>query len=114
MEQLNRIEIRGIIGSVRVQNVGNNKVASFSVATNHGYTARDGGMCVETTWHRVTAWEGKDIQNLNQIKKGSRVHVIGRLRNQKYIASDGTEQIVFDIIASKLEVVEPPRESPRF
>ena len=113
MEQLNRIEIRGIIGSVRVQNVGNTKVASFSVATNHGYTARDGAMCIETTFHRVTAWQGKDIQNLNQIRKGSGVHVIGRLRNQKYIDPDGTERIVFDVIASKLEVVEQPRESQR-
>lgn len=106
MEQLNKIEIRGIIGSVRVQNVGDTKVANISVATNYGYTSRDGSAVIETTWHYVTAWEGKDIQNLDQLKKGYGIHVIGRLRNRKYTAADGTERIAYDIVASKVEVVD--------
>lgn len=105
MEQLNRIEIRGIIGSVRVQNVGNAKVANISIATDYCYTSRDGGAVIETTWHYVTAWEGKDIAALDQLKKGSFVHVIGRLRNRKYTTPDGTERIAYDIVASKVEVV---------
>lgn len=108
MEQLNRIEIRGIIGSVRLQNVGNNKVANISVATNYGYTSRDGSAVIETTWHYVTSWEGKDIQNLDQLKKGSFVHVIGRLRNRKYTTADGTERIVYEIVANKIELIERP------
>ena len=106
MEQLNRIEIRGIVGSVRVQNVGNTKVANLSVATDYAFTTKDGGAVIETTWHYVTVWEGKDIQNLDLLKKGSGIHVIGRLRNRKYTTPDGIERIVYDIMASKLEVVE--------
>lgn len=106
MEQLNRIEIRGIIGTVRVQNVGNTKVANISVATDYGYTTKDGSAVIETTWHYVTAWEGRDIQNLDQLKKGSFIHVLGRLRNRKYTAADGTERIAYDIVASKVEVME--------
>jgi len=109
MEQLNRIELRGIIGSVRVQNVGDTKVANFSVATDYGYTARDGGAVIETTWHNVTAWEGRDIQDLSRLSKGAIVHVLGRLRNRKYTAADGTERIVYDILASKVEVTERQR-----
>lgn len=106
MEQLNKIEIRGIIGSVRVQNVGDTKVANISVATNYGYTSRDGSAGIETTWHYVTVWEGKDIQNLDQLKKGSFVHVLGRLRNRKYTTPESIESIVYDIVASKVEVVK--------
>ena len=106
MEQLNRVEIRGNVGSVYVKSFGNTKVANISVATNVSYQTQDGGMCIETTWHRVTAWEGKEIQNLDQLKKGYGVHVIGRLRQQKYVAADGADRIVYDILASKLEVVE--------
>ena len=106
MEQLNRIEIRGIIGSVRVQNVGNTKVANISVATDYGYTTKDGSSIIETTWHYVTAWEGRDIQSLDQLQKGSFVHVLGQLRNRKYTAADGTERIVYDIVASKIEMIE--------
>lgn len=106
MEQLNRIEIRGIVGSVRVQNVGNTKVANLSVATEYAFTTKDGGAVIETTWHYVTALEGKDIQNLEQLQKGSFVHVIGRLRNRKYTTPDGMERIVYDIVANKVEMIE--------
>lgn len=106
MEQLNRIEIRGIVGSVRVQNVGNTKVANLSVATEYAFTTKDGGAVIETTWHYVTAWEGKDIQDLEQLKKGSGIHVIGRLHNRKYTTPDGIERITYDIVASKVEVVD--------
>jgi len=106
MVQSNKIEIRGIIGSVRVQNVGNTKVANLSVATDYCYTSRDGSSVIETTWHYITVWEGRDIQPLEQLKKGSSIHVIGRLRNRKYVTSDGTERIAYDIVASKVEMME--------
>lgn len=49
MEQLNKIEIRGIVGSVYVKDFVNAKVANISVATNYGYTSRDGSAVIETT-----------------------------------------------------------------
>ena len=110
MEQLNKIEIRGIIGSVYVKDFVNAKVANISVATNYGYTSRDGSAVIETTGHYVTAWEGKEIQNLEQLQKGSGIHVIGRLRNRKYVAADGTERIAYDIVASKVEIMERPQQ----
>lgn len=110
MEQLNKIEIRGIIGSVYVKDFGNTKVANISVATDYCYTTKDGSAVIETTWHYVTAWEGRDIQNLNQLKKGSFLHVIGRLRNRKYTTADGTERIAYDIVANKVEQIERPTQ----
>ena len=50
MEQLNRIEIRGNVGAVRLQVVGNSRVAKISVATNYVYKGRDGEPVIETTW----------------------------------------------------------------
>mgnify|MGYP003369508556 CR=1 FL=1 len=49
MEQLNKVEIRGIIGSVYVKDFGNTKVANFSVATQYGYKSKDGSAVIETT-----------------------------------------------------------------
>lgn len=105
MEQLNKVEIRGIIGSVYVKQVGNAKVANFSVATESCYTSHDGSKVIEVTWHRVVAWEGNQIQDLSQIKKGSFVHVLGRLRMQRYIAADGCERSTYEILASKVEIL---------
>ena len=43
MEQLNRIELRGNVGNVRLSNVGESLVARFSLATNFMYnTGSDG------------------------------------------------------------------------
>ena len=103
MEQLNKVEIRGIIGSVYVKEFGNAKVANFSVATESCYTSRDGSKVIEVTWHRVVAWEGGQIQDLSLLKKGSAVHVIGRLRMQKYMGSDGCERSTYEILANTVE-----------
>ena len=106
MEHLNKIELRGIIGSIYVKDFGNAKCANFSVATNHCFKSQDGSAVIETTWHRVVAWEGNLIKNLDQLKKGCGVHVIGRIRSQKYIAADGTERTIFEIIANKVEIMK--------
>ena len=105
MEHLNRIELRGIIGSVRVQNVADTKVANLSVATNSAFKSHGGEIVIETTWHNVVAWEGRGIAPLDQLTKGAQVHVCGRLRNRRYTASDGTERTVNDIVAGTLELV---------
>lgn len=106
MEHLNKIEIKGTIGNVRIQDVADNKVANFSVATDYVYKSKNGEIIIETTWHNVVAWEGGQIQDLSQLKKGSFVHVCGRLRNRKYLASDGSERTVCDILAGSLRVVK--------
>lgn len=106
MVQLNKVEIRGIIGSVYVKDFGNTKVANISVATNNAYKSQDGSLVIETTWHSVFAWDGEQIQNLDQLKKGLLVHICGRLRNRKYLASDGSERTVCDILAESLRVVK--------
>lgn len=106
MEQLNKIEIRGNVGNVNILKVGESRVAHFSVATNYAYKGRNGEPVIETTWHNVTAWESKSVPNLDFITKGFGVYVCGRLRSQKYTASDGTEKFVTEIIANTVEEVE--------
>ena len=106
MEHLNKVEIRGIIGSVYVKEFGNAKVANFSVATDHCYTSQDGSKVIEVTWHRVIAWEGDQIKDLSLLKKGSGVHVIGRLRMQKYMGSDGCERSTYEILANSVEPIK--------
>ena len=85
MEQLNRIELRGNVGSVRLQAVGDKQVAKLTVATNYIYKGKDGEPVIETTWHNVTAWEGKNIANLSKVEKGDKVHILGRLRKKIYM-----------------------------
>ncbi len=103
---MNRIEIRGNVGNVSIHQVGESRVAHFSVATNYAYKGRNSEAVIETTWHNVTAWEGRSIPDLDIITKGFGVYVVGRLRSQKYTASDGTERTSLEIIANSVEAVD--------
>ena len=108
MEQLNKVELIGTVGSVYVKEFGTTKVANFSVATNYAYKDRDGAAVIDTSWHNVTAWEGRNIHGLDRITKGSKLHVIGRLRYQKYTGVDGVDRIATDILANRLAIIEDP------
>ena len=108
MEQLNRIELRGVVGSVRTQTYVDSKMARFSLATNYAYKDRDGTAVIDTSWHNVVAWEGRYIHDLDKITKGSKVQVQGRLRYQKYTGVDGVDRIGTDILASRLTILDDP------
>ncbi len=52
MEQINRIELRGNVGNVKLQNVGNSEVIRFSLATNYAFKGKDGNPVIETTCYQ--------------------------------------------------------------
>ena len=111
MEQLNRIELKGNVGSVRITEAGSGKVARFSLATNYLYQAKDGSGTVETTWHNIVAWEGRGIPDLSVIEKGCPLYVCGRVRSTRYTASDGTEKTSFEVVASRISRISDSAEA---
>ncbi len=106
MEQLNRIEIRGTVGNVKLQAFTENRVARFSVVTNYAYRDKEGAPVIESAWHTVLAREGRSVQNLDKIAKGSKVFVQGKMRYQKYIGSDGGEKFAAEIVADKVVLLD--------
>jgi len=105
MEHLNRIELRGCIGSIKTFSVGDAKVARFALATEYICRNRQGEAIVEVTWHNVSAWESEHCHNVDALAKGNNVHVIGRIRTQRFTASDGSERTIYEVLANNLEVV---------
>ncbi|MBR5833074.1 MAG: single-stranded DNA-binding protein [Bacteroidales bacterium] len=111
MEDINRIELQGRVGSVRTNEYNGSKVANFSLATDVLYKTRDGGATSETTWHNVVAWESKDVPNVHRITKGMPIYVAGRLRTTKLTNIEGVEKTYYEVLASKLKfVTEDPAE----
>lgn len=106
MEQLNRIELRGNVGSVRIQKVSGVNVANITVATNLAYRGKDGTLIIETTWHNVTAWEDNEIHNLDRIEKGGKIHIVGRLRCQRYTGTDGVERYMYEVVAKSVDIID--------
>ena len=108
MEQLNRIELRGNVGTVRLGSVEDTKVANFTLATSYAYVGRGGEGIIDTMWHNVVAWEGRSIPDVSCITKGAPLYVCGRLRERKFIGSDGQERIALEVLASKVVPVDDP------
>lgn len=106
MEQLNKIELRGNVGFVRLQSISGRSVVHMSVATNYVYKGRSGEPVIETTWHNVTAWEGKGMPDLSRIEKGSKVQLTGRLRSQRYTDSEGIDRTAYEVLASQMALID--------
>lgn len=104
MVNINKIELAGIIGSARINSVGNRYVGRFSVATNYSYKAQDGSHVIETTWHNVSYWS-KPGHDLSEFTKGTNVHIVGRLKQNRYTASDGAERCSYEVLAHTLEQI---------
>ena len=109
MQFLNKIEIQGIVGNSSIQKVADTRLCRFSVVTELAYKDRDGGNIIESTWFNVTAWEGKDISDLNAITRGAIVHTTGRLKCNRYMDGNGNDRVQYEIVARKLEVVKEDR-----
>ena len=106
MEHLNRIELRGVIGTVKTQTVSGSKMSRFSVATSRAYKDKDGVAQIDTTWHNVIAWENDRIKDLDKLQQGTKVYVVGRLHTQKYVGQDGIEKTSFEVIALRVMIIE--------
>jgi single-strand DNA-binding protein len=110
MEQINRIDLLGTVGSVRLQYINDKQMAKFTVATNRAYKNREGAPVIDTQWHNVTAFEGKNVQDLDKIEKGRAVRVRGRLQVQRYTGIDGIERMAVDVICNNLQLLPPDAE----
>lgn len=106
MEQINRIELRGTVGSARVQVINGHQVARVTLVTNFVYKSREGEPVIETMWHNISLWDGKGIDDLTKIVKGSKLQVTGRLRSQRYTDMDGVERVTYEVTANKAALIE--------
>jgi len=78
-------------------------VANVSIATTSRWKDKSSGEMVEDTqWHRVTFYDRLAEVAGEYLKKGSPVHIEGRLKYGKYTGQDGVEKNTVDIIATNM------------
>ena len=106
MEQLNRIELTGIVGNVKLMDISSCKCARLTLVTNYAYKSTDGMAVIESTWHNISAFSSKQISCLEKLQKGSKLHVVGRLVNQRCVGEDGIERSYCEIRANRMELIE--------
>ena len=106
MEQLNKVELTGTVGSVNSQNIGDKIALHFSVATNVMCKSAEGESVCETTWHNVRYFTERKNPLSLKVSKGDYLHVLGRLRNYRYTGVDGSDRTGTEILASSVQVLE--------
>jgi single-strand DNA-binding protein len=81
-------------------------VANFSLATTRSRRDPSGNWQDETEWHRIVAWERLAEMASQNLHKGSKVYVEGRIQSRKYTDNQGVERTSFDIVANDLTLLE--------
>ena len=109
MDYLNRVELTGKVGNVRITEVGAIRIARVSVVTEYNckYKNELGEPTIEVTWHNVIIngrADGPD--NFEDIVKGAKISVKGRIRMQGYIDVSGIERSTPEIVAYSWTIIE--------
>lgn len=76
-------------------------LCKFTVAVQDIVANADGEK--ETDFFNVTAWRGLADNCGKYLAKGSKVLVVGKLKNRSYEGKDGTKKYVTDVMASEVE-----------
>ncbi len=104
----NRVQLMGNLGKdpeVREFD-GGKKMARFSVATNERFAYGEGQFKEDTQWHGVVAWGKVAAQAAEQLRKGNRIALEGRLVHRNYEAKDGTKRYITEVVMSSFQVLE--------
>lgn len=98
------VQMTGFVGSdPQVRQVGEQSVASFSVAVSRKNRAGD----KQTVWVRVNCWNKLSDVAEQYVRKGSLVQVMAEwLRPSAWIDQSGTPQPSLDIDANRLVLLD--------
>lgn len=109
---LNKIMLIGRLGrDAETRFTTNNvSVTNFSLATDYRYKGKNGDWVNETTWHNIVSFNLSDYFKEN-LKKGKKFYVEGRLTKRDYTDKDGNKRFNTEVISERLIPLEPSSES---
>ena len=83
------------------------------MATSNGYKGKDGNWVNETTWHNITVFNMSDYMKEN-LKKGRKVYVEGRLTKREYTDKEGVKRYSTDVISEKIIPLDSTGEGSNY
>ena len=104
MEFINRVELAGVVGTIRKQKVSDQMVANFSVVTEQYHKDKSGSAVIEATWFNIVAWQNNNMPDLDKVDRGSHVHVQGRIRVRRYTSESGEPRSTFEVVATNVQL----------
>ena len=81
--------------------------------TTNSYKGKDGNWVNETTWHNITVFNLSDFMK-EQLKKGRKVYVEGRLTKREYTDKEGIKRYSTDVISERIIPLESSGEGSTY
>lgn len=101
---LNKVMIIGNLGrdpEMRYTPSGQ-AVTQVTVAVNRNYKGQDGAWQEETEWFRVVAWAQLAERVAENLRKGMKVYVEGRLQTRQWEDQQGQKRYTTELIANQV------------
>jgi single-strand DNA-binding protein len=105
---INKVVLSGFAGAdVELKTLsGNQKLAKVSLAVHEYYKTAAGEESNKTQWFNLVFWNAKAELAAQQIKKGTKFSIEGKLQTGSYEAKDGTKRFTTDIIVREIVLQE--------
>ena len=90
----------------QVRTAGDNKVATFSLATAERYKDSKTNEWKENTeWHNIVCWRHTAELAEKYITKGKELYIEGKLRTRSWEDKDGSKKYVTEIVAESIQLL---------
>jgi single-strand DNA-binding protein len=112
---LNKIMLIGNLGKDAETRFTTNNVSvtSYSLATTNSYKGKDGNWINDTTWHNIVSFNLSDYFKEN-LKKGKKFYVEGRLSKRDYTDKDGVKRYTTEVVTEKIIPLDSSGDSSGF
>jgi len=106
---VNKVILLGHVGKdPEIRHMDNNLVlARFSLATTERWNNKDGNRMEHTEWHNIVMWRNLAEIAEKYVRKGSLIHIEGKLRTRNYDDKDGVKRYVLEVVADAMQLVGP-------
>ena len=100
---------------------GGQAVTQFSVATNRNFKDQQGEWQSEAEWFRVVVWGDQGERAAENLRKGHKVYVEGRIQTRQWEDQTGNKRYTTELIANRVSSLErrdredgppPPNDGP--
>ncbi len=107
---VNKVILLGRVGKQpEIKQVGDNKVANFSLATSEKFKDKNGNKVENTEWHNVVFW-GKQAELIEQyVGKGDELYIEGSIKTETY-EKDGEKRYATKIKGSAITFVSKSKK----
>lgn len=87
-------------------------IAEFTVATDDSYKDKQGNKVEQTDWHNVKITFTKLAEVAEKyLKKGSLVHIEGKIKTRSYDDKDGNKRYVTEVVAESFRMLDSKKDS---